>query len=37
VLDALLLLLEGGSLMVLKYSQMVQRFYVAAELQLAPG
>jgi hypothetical protein len=37
VLDHLLLLLDGGTLMVLKYSQLVQRFYIAAELQLAAG
>jgi hypothetical protein len=36
-LDHLLLLLEGGTLVVLKYSHVVQRFYIATELQLAPG
>lgn len=37
MLDHLLLLLEGGTLLVLKYSQLVQRFYIAAEAQLATG
>jgi hypothetical protein len=37
VLDHLLLLLDSGNLMVLKYSQVVQRFYIAAEAQLAAG
>lgn len=37
MLDHLLLLLEGGSLLVLKYSHMVNRFYIATEVQLAPG
>lgn len=37
VLDHVLLLLDSGSLMVLKYSQVVQRFYIAAEAQLAAG
>jgi hypothetical protein len=37
VLDHLLLLLDDGTLMVLKYSHVVQRFYIAAELQLATG
>lgn len=37
VLDHLLLLLDDGTLMLLKYSQVVQRFYIAAELQLAAG
>lgn len=37
MLDHLLLLLDDGSLMVLKYSQVVQRFYIAAEVQLAAG
>jgi hypothetical protein len=37
VLDHLLLLLDDGTLMVLKYSQVVQRFYIAAELELGAG